>query len=560
MNNKLHREENIVNKDWYEQNKDELACIVCFDVLSNPIKCQQCEYSMCSSCREQIQRDKCPQCNVEPLRTTGTISLVRTLDKLRFRCDYCHAIHSYTQLKDCKSVKCASCDQFYYKHDFTHSRKCHLKCFKCQSAHSTLDKLRFRCDYCHAIHSYTQLKDCKSVKCASCDQFYYKHDFTHSRKCNLKCFKCQSAHSTLDDLITHNKQCLYDKELKYCKVCNDRYPIEAPHTLIDCLSKKVDKMFDLIINIIESNASLNIDNIKLGNIKGKRWDYYKQYYNQDYDENNSVNLIQSKNNYQVDILGGPMYLTLKDTISNQKIHTHIVNNKYLNDPSIIKDDYLISRGTSESGVHVVDFLNPTICMEYEYGKEIENIFDSHDQSKIYICFSDKKNALYEYDLTKIDTVCNYYNFDGIIVRLMFNEKNSKYVVKYGTNLALTSLTMNVLCQIEIDTTYQLVTQSDFIYVGMKDCVRVLKIENGVFYSWVTLKDSGEVGALYCDESIVAAGFDERLVVWNKTEHQDFERKTIFETKDFISAISRDEERMLKVGFEGNYIIQYAFDN
>lgn len=90
-----------------------------------------------------------------------------------------------------------------------------------------------------------------------------------------------------------------------------------------------------------------------------------------------------------------MYLTLKDTISNQKIHTHIVNNKYLNDPSIIKDDQLISRGTSECGVHVVDLFNPKVSMEYEYGKEIENIFDSHDQTKIQICFADKKNALYE---------------------------------------------------------------------------------------------------------------------------------------------------------------------
>lgn len=115
--------------------------------------------------------------------------------------------------------------------------------------------------------------------------------------------------------------------------------------------------------------------------------------------------------------------------------------------------------------------------------------------------------------------------------------------------------MNVLCQIEIDTTYQLVTQSDFIQVGMKDCVRVLKIENGVFQSWVTLKDNGEVGALQCDDSIVAAGFDERLVVWSKTNHQDFERKTVFETKDFISAISKGEEGMLKVGFEGNQVIQ-----
>jgi len=51
--------------------------------------------------------------------------------------------------------------------------------------------------------------------------------------------------------------------------------------------------------------------------------------------------------------------------------------------------------------------------------------------------------------------------------------------------------------------------------------------------------------------MVAAGFDERLVVWSKTNHQDFERKTVFETKDFISAISKGEDGMLNVGFEGN---------
>lgn len=177
-------------------------------------------------------------------------------------------------------------------------------------------------------------------------------------------------------------------------------------------------MFDLLVGMLESISKTQLDNIKLCNIKPKRWDYYKQQYNQDYDENNSVNLIQSKSDYLVDILGGPMYLTLKDSTTNQKIHTHIVNNKQLNDPSIIKDDYLISRGTTECGVHVVDLSNPKVSMEYEYGKEIENIFDSHDKTKIYICFADKKNSLYEYDLAKIDATSNYYNFDGIIVRLM----------------------------------------------------------------------------------------------------------------------------------------------
>lgn len=62
MNESIIKQDEIVNKEYYEGIKDIITCLICLDIASDPVQCDKCQHCFCSKCIKNCK--KCPlRCN-----------------------------------------------------------------------------------------------------------------------------------------------------------------------------------------------------------------------------------------------------------------------------------------------------------------------------------------------------------------------------------------------------------------------------------------------------------------------------------------------------------------
>ena len=113
----------IINKNYYENLKDQLICPICYNFLFNPLMCNNCEKVFCKPCIDQLVSsnmccpNRCPK-NKDALRQVNRY-IKDNLDGLKFRCRY-------------------GCEIPMLSYD-SHIKKCHddhkddIKCWNCSN-------------------------------------------------------------------------------------------------------------------------------------------------------------------------------------------------------------------------------------------------------------------------------------------------------------------------------------------------------------------------------------------------------------------------------------------
>ena len=86
----------LVQNDFYNINKSELECPVCFNLIINPFHCKNCQSPLCGICNSQIK--KCPICG-EMNSYIKSVMLSKLVSNLRFKCLKCDEIVIFDDLK-----------------------------------------------------------------------------------------------------------------------------------------------------------------------------------------------------------------------------------------------------------------------------------------------------------------------------------------------------------------------------------------------------------------------------------------------------------------------------
>ena len=50
----IFSESNIVNKEYYEGIKSMINCLICLNIIENPVQCTKCQHYFCSECITDI--------------------------------------------------------------------------------------------------------------------------------------------------------------------------------------------------------------------------------------------------------------------------------------------------------------------------------------------------------------------------------------------------------------------------------------------------------------------------------------------------------------------------
>lgn len=108
----------VVKSEYYKAVKDSIICLICMDIIVDPIMCVKCQNVYCKKCIENWDRVnkqcpiKCPYTKYRKCRVKAEI-----LNKLKFECKKCKDIIDYENMpkhvySDCNKIKI---NNDYYK-------------------------------------------------------------------------------------------------------------------------------------------------------------------------------------------------------------------------------------------------------------------------------------------------------------------------------------------------------------------------------------------------------------------------------------------------------------
>ena len=118
----LFTEKNIVNKEYYEGVKSMINCLICLNIIEDPVQCSKCQHYFCSECiNENV---KCPL-RCEDNQFIKSISCSNLLSNLKFKC-ICEEIVYYDD-REKHLEKCIKKDYqkyyLYYKEKYETLKK-----------------------------------------------------------------------------------------------------------------------------------------------------------------------------------------------------------------------------------------------------------------------------------------------------------------------------------------------------------------------------------------------------------------------------------------------------
>lgn len=100
-------ENNIVKDEIYKNFESSLICIICLDIIIEPIMCIKCQHVYCKQCIKKWSKinSKCPN-RCENPEYQICLDISQLLSKLNFNCKKCKNIINYDEMEKHFLTKC----------------------------------------------------------------------------------------------------------------------------------------------------------------------------------------------------------------------------------------------------------------------------------------------------------------------------------------------------------------------------------------------------------------------------------------------------------------------
>jgi hypothetical protein len=218
------------------QNKDDLICPICQNLIWNYTDCSQCGNLFCSSCiNESLSKvkDSCPICKTTPFKSSGSKALKKLFVNIKLKCPN------------------QPCDEkIEYSEYINHLEKCKYRKYRCNNN---------GCDYENTLENKKELEE-HSITCQ------YK---------KIKCKYCEKEIKQIDFNKHETKECQGLMECPFCKLPMKRKTFLSNHAdsntnNIKCLKTKVDyyikecKKYKDELKKLQASSKKEVDDIKKG--------------------------------------------------------------------------------------------------------------------------------------------------------------------------------------------------------------------------------------------------------------------------------------------------------
>jgi len=89
-------EEDIINKTYFENIRNIITCIICLNIVEDPVQCEKCQHSYCLECINKLGR--CPMgCN--EFKFIPNQLCQELLSGIKVKCYECHNEVNYDNIK-----------------------------------------------------------------------------------------------------------------------------------------------------------------------------------------------------------------------------------------------------------------------------------------------------------------------------------------------------------------------------------------------------------------------------------------------------------------------------
>ena len=106
MNESFIKQDEIVNKEYYNGIKDIITCLICLDIVSDPVQCDKCQHCFCSKCIQNCK--KCPlRCNFSNF--TPALLCKKLISEIEIQC-VCGEKIKYDNILKHKVEECKNID------------------------------------------------------------------------------------------------------------------------------------------------------------------------------------------------------------------------------------------------------------------------------------------------------------------------------------------------------------------------------------------------------------------------------------------------------------------
>ena len=92
-------EKNVIKDALYESVENSISCLICLDIIIEPIECMSCHHSFCNSCIHKWLSNKkiCPnRCRNTNFQNSSEIN--KLLSKIKFNCKKCKNVIFYDEM------------------------------------------------------------------------------------------------------------------------------------------------------------------------------------------------------------------------------------------------------------------------------------------------------------------------------------------------------------------------------------------------------------------------------------------------------------------------------
>ena len=99
-------EDDIINKDYLENIRDMVTCIICLNIIDDPVQCDTCQHSFCLDCITKL--GKCPM-GCQDYKFVNSEICKELLSGLKIKCECGNEIN-YDNIKKHKEEECETID------------------------------------------------------------------------------------------------------------------------------------------------------------------------------------------------------------------------------------------------------------------------------------------------------------------------------------------------------------------------------------------------------------------------------------------------------------------
>ena len=192
---------NIINID--KSLLSDLTCPICFNLVWNPVECDECGSVFCEYCAKKISKSYksyCPMCK-KLFYTKPSKGLKKIFSKIRIKCPYKFCLKNplyfdyVKHLEDCdyRLYKCKN-DGCEYQDNLSnmkyHSNECKYRIIKCKFCSKNIKAHTFEK---HEKNECTQEFNCPNCHKVMTRGYYWSNHYNENNE-NIECLKEQTSY------------------------------------------------------------------------------------------------------------------------------------------------------------------------------------------------------------------------------------------------------------------------------------------------------------------------------------------------------------------------------